>query len=1420
MYNNYRIALLMALVFIGSNGFSQTFQYGWNYYQDAGNPNGINTESDAPGQNAWIDIFTGGTSTNVWSDNVAIPFTFEYFGTVVTDLKASTNGLVTFDTASTLLPSTTSLLPSAAVASQTIAGFWDEFTNAPPVGTSDDIRYKVIGTAPDRQLWIKWYSFEMGNPAIGFGYWAVVLEETTNNIYIVDQYSSSDDDATLNLNASVGVQNSLTEFTQAGGGFVDFSGNGSALDDNDYYEFFLMDSLNVELVEIAEPSGSLCPGTYDVELAVRNVGYTTITSLDIDISVNGAPPTTVPFTGLNIAPNEFDTLSIGSQTFAAGLFYDFDIYATLVNGIQDNDQTNDSIIIVDARTGLLGNYTIDDSSPTAGTNYASFAEAALDLNDWGVCGAVVFDVAAGTYQDSVYLNEIEGASATNTITFDGGDANDVTLTYDGAFVEAVWQMDGTDHVIIKNITIENTKSTSDAWNIHLSNGADSNTIDSCRFLLPVASTTDVQHIVASNSLTFETSSGNNANYLTVSNSYFRGGETGIHIEGNGTNAWTNGYYVHNNTFRQLDDEAFDCDDIQDIELIGNDVDSITTSGADGFYLLDVNDYRIEENYIHVNDWGIYIIDGNDGVTPAQNSTVINNMVISDTDDGVYLNDFENTNVFHNTFKGTPGLSINDQINIDLRNNIIVGDGAVSFDSWDALTPSDVVDYNVYGRIDAGDLVDVGGTLHIDLAAWQAASAGYNVNALEGVPLFAGLYDLHVLDTLANDVGDNSTNVLVDIDGDARPAATTVDIGADEFTPISNDISVIQILSPTGTLCEDSLQFVQVVIQNAGLNEQDTIPFVLEMIEGTTTTWLDTLYPVLGSFVVDTILLGPINTFGYTAAQLNVIANAGLDEVASNDTVSDSLFVNPLPVAITPTNDVLCTNADTATLSVIGTLDEIRWYETEFADSIAFIGDTLVSPTPGPVSYWVAQVAKTTGLVGAPYDTIGATSNFTSVTAQYMEFEVESSITLDSLTVYPNDTGTLEIFLQDNNGNNLDTVTTTVQPASANAAVRIAVGFEIEPGNYRLAAGAATNTGGLIRNSNGANYPYTIPSAISITGNSFGPSYYYFFYNWQVSYFGCEGLRTEVMGYIDTTYVQLPPDQTICPDNDEIINPLEIGFTYTSYLWSDGSTDTVYVANDAETVSVTVTSIYGCEHSDDIILDTHALDPISIGNDTSFCEGEEFEVTFTATNGFVQYFWSTAAQTQSITVDYPATFTVSVTDNNGCEQTSSAVISIDPLPIANGGPDTLICDDEVYTLPIIGGGLTGSWTDAGGNPVTEADAAGEYYLTVTDVNGCSSMDTIMVTTQDCDTSGTGVMVINGQTVGVYPNPTMGEVNVSFNAPVSAVNLTIYDALGNLIIQDLDRAGQNFRLDLSSLAKGYYMLQVEQGEQRALQRIILQ
>ena len=67
-----------------------------------------------------------------------------------------------------------------------------------------------------------------------------------------------------------------------------------------------------------------------------------------------------------------------------------------------------------------------------------------------------------------------------------------------------------------------------------------------------------------------------------------------------------------------------------------------------------------------------------------------------------------------------------------------------------------------------------------------------------IHLFAGATDLHVFGPLANDAGDNTVGITVDIDGDTRPmsGSTVVDMGADEYDVIGDDASLTMLVSPT------------------------------------------------------------------------------------------------------------------------------------------------------------------------------------------------------------------------------------------------------------------------------------------------------------------------------------------------------------------------------------------------------------------------------------------------------------------------------------------------------------------------------------------------------------------------------------------------------------------------------------------------
>src|SRR5690606_19417802 len=125
------------------------------------------------------------------------------------------------------------------------------------------------------------------------------------------------------------------------------------------------------------------------------------------------------------------------------------------------------------------------------------------------------------------------------------------------------------------------------------------------------------------------------------------------------------------------------------------------------------------------------------------------------------------------------------LSLDIRNNILMFESDYAVDIADELIDNGTaIDYNIYFTQNA-DLIQVGTHANPDLVTWQTVQSQHNMNSIQGDPLFESMYDLHItIGALANEVGDNSVGVTVDIDGDPRPSAgaTIVDIGADEFIP--------------------------------------------------------------------------------------------------------------------------------------------------------------------------------------------------------------------------------------------------------------------------------------------------------------------------------------------------------------------------------------------------------------------------------------------------------------------------------------------------------------------------------------------------------------------------------------------------------------------------------------------------------------
>ncbi len=298
MQNDTSILRLVFAVLFLASGLVEAFgqvSYQASYHPGAGNPGNLNQETDF-NTTGWTTLLGGSQLSNVWSSPGNIPFSFQFFGQPVTFFRASANGQLTFDMSSTVPAGINVPLPHAAVPDSTILCFWEAFTTNPPTGSNDRVETKLFGAAPNRQLWIRWHSFEWG--PCSFAYVAVVLEESTNKVYAVDLFSSTN--ANL-VTSTVGIQ-ANDHFAVQAAHNIPLSAAGSANTDNSFYTFtpYLIEPYDMNAISIDNPVGDGCGlGNEQVAVSFSNVGLFDATGMTAKFSVDGGPystPESIPGT--------------------------------------------------------------------------------------------------------------------------------------------------------------------------------------------------------------------------------------------------------------------------------------------------------------------------------------------------------------------------------------------------------------------------------------------------------------------------------------------------------------------------------------------------------------------------------------------------------------------------------------------------------------------------------------------------------------------------------------------------------------------------------------------------------------------------------------------------------------------------------------------------------------------------------------------------------------------------------------------------------------------------------------------------------------------------------------------------------------------------------------------------------------------
>ncbi|EJF54025.1 hypothetical protein SapgrDRAFT_2359 [Saprospira grandis DSM 2844] len=250
----------------------------------------------------------------------------------------------------------------------------------------------------------------------------------------------------------------------------------------------------------------------------------------------------------------------------------------------------------------------------------------------------------------------------------------------------------------------------------------------------------------------------------------------------------------------------------------------------------------------------------------------------------------------------------------------------------------------------------------------------------------------------------------------------------------------------------------------------------------------------------------------------------------------------------------------------------------------------------------------------------------------------------------------------------------------------------------------------------------------------------------------------------------------------------------SFAWSS-SVATANASNLAAGIySLTITDAKACE----LVVQDSVLQPDSIelsftATMTSCFSSQDGQAVVLASGGTAGYsfLWSNGETTAAVNNLAPLSYMVTVTDANGCENMDSVVIDHPSFYGANISVDHVTCrnDSDGSAMAAAYGGTppySYLWDDASAtaDAVVNNLAAGSYYVTVTDANGCPQVNLAEIREPGSDLvavllSGSGTSCHNSSDGVLYLATSGGWQDSSYASSWSnGVSGIGFDSLSNL------------------------------------------
>lgn len=694
-----------------------------------------------------------------------------------------------------------------------------------------------------------------------------------------------------------------------------------------------------------------------------------------------------------------------------------------------------------------------------------------------------------------------------------------------------------------------------------------------------------------------------------------------------------------------------------------------------------------------------------------------------------------------------------------------------------------MDYNNFNVASSSQGI-LGSFLTLDLTtlAQIKLATGKNLHSIVVRPNYLSDLDLHAKGVNMYQKGTPIVGITSDIDGNTR--STTVPcIGADEFTPLTNDLLASKIIYPSVTGCGTNADSVSIVIDNVGLATQTGFPVTVNMTGAYTGSINKTYTKNLVAGGRDTVNVGYYNSNVSGTINFTAIINSTNDQDRESDTIKTNAYYSPTPVAPIVQGDTTCIGQP-ALISATSSAAAVQWFTTAYGGTPI---STASNFTTGPITKDSVFYVQASNL-GA------STSLVTTMVAGNGQsgamFDLEAKTTPLQITGFSwNQTSavssTIEIWTYNGTylGNDASSAGWTlihsapVTSVVGNNTINLPPSkyFMIQPGQlkgvyFTWTSGSIAYTNlpepTVFQNSDlkiitgrGKSYPFA--SGSSFAGRAWNGTVHY-------NSPGCPSPRVPV--YVKkapkpagSTVAQATPFQgvfnagtSVQPDAACIGDTLSYNLTPPTGF-SIGGLGTTWTVNNAivktlsgatPTGSITMNGLNlqyvasagdvdstlkftaqvasllpgGCDSTIIRYLKIYSSPVVTLGANQTVCAGTP--VTLDAGNIGSTYLWSTGATSQTITVNSAGSYSVKVTNPSGCDSRDTMSLSVIPVPVVTLGQNINVCVGTPVTLDAGNPGATYLWSNGATTQSINVSNSGNYSVLVTSGN-CASSDTILV-----------------------------------------------------------------------------------------------